>query len=216
MAFGKSTFSTFLAKNVENENSKILLIDFDLDENHIRTILKVKKQPKYVDDIESMVINVNKNLDILCHLDTIFQCKDEIDFFKVQEMFNKFREKYNFIIIDTSSKLENEYTKKIFYNSDNIIFLLEPNILGVKKAQNILEVLKNDWKISDEKLKLILNKTNMYQISDDVIKELFPDIKLIGKIKYNDTYNLIINRNTNNREIKKEYQKIYKKICCIK
>ncbi len=209
---GKSTFSTFLAKNVENSAEKILLVDFDLAENQIRTILKIKKKPEYSNNIEDMIINFNKNLDVLCHLDFIFLNKNKIDIFGIQEILNQLKEKYDFIIIDTSSNLKNEYTKRIFYNSNHIIFLLEPNIIGIKKSQDILEVFEKDWKIKNSKIKLILNKTNMYQIADSIICELFPDNKLIGKMKYNDSYNLMINKNINKREIKREYETIYKKI----
>lgn len=209
---GKSTFSTFLAQNVENKGMKTLLIDFDLEENQVRTILKLKKHPQYKNDMKERVINVCKNFDVLCHLDSIFLDKNEIDFFKIQEMLNQFKEEYNLILIDTSSKLDNEYTKKIFYNSDTIIFLLEPNILGIKKAKNMLEVFENDWKIANQKINIILNKTNIYQIADNMIEELFPDIKLLGKMRYLDSYHLMINKNINKKEIKKEYEKIYKKI----
>lgn len=210
MVFGKSTFSTFFAKNVENK--KTLLLDFDLEESQIRTILKIKKQPQYKNNIKNMIINISKNLDVLCHLDLGFSNKNELDFLKVQEILNSLKNEYELIIIDTSSKLENEYTKRIFYHSDVIIFLLEPNILGIKKSKNMLEIFENDWKISSEKIKIILNKTNIYQISDEIIKELFPDIKILGKMKYNDAYNLMINKNIDKKEIKKEYEKICKKM----
>ena len=209
---GKSTFSTFLAKNVENKNVKTLLIDFDLEENQIHTLLKVKKQPQLVNSVKDLIINIGKNIDALCHLDMIFQDKTKVDFFKIQEILGTLKEEYNLIIIDTSAKLENEYTKRIFYNSDNIIFLLEPNILGIKKSKNMLEVFENDWKIPNEKINLLLNKTNMYQISDSIIQELFPEMKFLGKMRYLDSYNLMINRNVHKREIKKEYEKVYKKI----
>lgn len=210
MAFGKSTFSTFFAKNVENK--KILLIDFDLNENQIRTILKIKKQPQFKNNIKNMIINVNKNFDVLCHLDFIFSNQSEPDFFRIQEILNELKNEYELMIIDTSSKLENEYTKRIFYQSDEIIFLLEPNILGIKKSKNMLEIFENDWKISSEKIKIILNKTNIYQISDMIIEELFPDIKLLGKMKYHDAYNLMINKNVDKKEIRKEYERIWRKI----
>lgn len=195
------------------ENKRTLLIDFDLEERQIRTILKIKKQPQYKNNIKNMIINVNKNLDVLCHLDFIFSNKNELDFFRIQEILNELKNEYDLIIIDTSSKLENKYTKRIFYHSDEIVFLLEPNILGVKKAKNMLEIFENDWKISIEKIKIILNKTNIYQISDIIIEELFPNIKLVGNMKYQDAYNLIINKNVDKKEIKKEYEKICKKIC---
>ena len=208
---GKSVFSTFFAKTVENGNKKILLIDFDLEQNQLRTILKIKKNPKY-NEINELIINVNNNLDILCHLDLIFENNTQMDSFKIQEILKTLRNEYDLIIIDTSSNLENEYTKRIFYNCDNIIFLVEPNIIGVKKAKTMLEVIENDWKVQDFKIKLVLNKTNIYQISDSIIEELFSNLKLIGKIQYRDSYNLMINTTIRKREIQKEYEKIYKKI----
>ncbi len=195
---------------------KILLIDFDLEESQIRTLLKIKKQPQYTNNIRDLAINVTKNFDVLCHMDYLFSNKDEINYIKIQEIINQLKEEYNFIIIDTSSKLENEYTKRIFYNSNEILFLLEPNILGVKKSKNMLEVLENDWKIASSKIKIILNKSNMYQISDAILEELFPEIKFIGKMKYMDSYNLMINKSVYKREIKREYEKIYRKIYSIK
>lgn len=209
---GKSTFSTFLAKNVEDRNIKTLLIDFDLEQNQIRTLLKIKKQPQYAGDTKELVINVTKNLDVLCHLDCVFPNKDEMNYFEIQEIINQLKEEYDLILIDTSSKLENEYTKRIFYNSDKVIFLLEPNILGVKKSKNMLEVIENDWKIANSKMKIVVNKSNMYQISDAILQELFPDIELLGKMRYMDSYNLMINKSVDKREIRREYERIYRKI----
>ena len=212
---GKSTFSTFLAQNVNETDKKVLLIDFDLEENHVRTLLKIKKQPKYIDNVKNLVIKINKNLDVLCHLDSIFKREDIVNYLKVQEILNYLKKQYDLIIIDTSAILNKEYTKRIFYNSDDIIFLIEPNVLGVKKAQNMLEIFEKDWKINPEKIKVVLNKSNMYEISDAILKELFSDYKFIGKMKYMDCYHLMINKSVNQKEVKKEYEKVYQKICAI-
>lgn len=209
---GKSTFSTFLAKNVENKDVKILLIDFNLDENHIKTILKLRKTPIYTGNIKSLIVPIHKNLDMLCDLKLVFSNEQEVNFFAVQKMIAEFKEEYNLIIIDTSSKIENDYTKRIFYNSEKVIFLVEPNILGIKKAKDMLEVIENDWRISTEKIKIVLNKTTLYEISESIIQELFSDIKIIGKMKYHDSYNLMINKDIHKKEIKKEYEKIYGKM----
>ena len=209
---GKSTFSTFFAKNVDKSKVKTLLIDFDLYENSIRTILKIKKQPKFTGEITDLIINKEKNLDILCDLDLFFPKTEKIDFFKIHEILNNLRKEYDLIIIDTSSDFQNECTKRIFYNSDDVIFLMEPNILGIKKAKNIIEVLQNDWKVNDSKIKMIINKSNIYQISESIIEEIFPGIKICGKIKYNDAYNLMINRSVDKKEIVKEYVRICERI----
>lgn len=208
---GKSVFSTNLAKNVEKQNSKTLLIDFDLEESQIRTLFKIKKKTHYTGNINDILIKINKNLDIICDLDVVFEKRNNL--FKIYEILNEFKKKYDLIIIDTSSKLENSYIKRVLYNCDEIIFLIEPNILGVRKSKNLLEVFEKDWKISTSKINIVLNKANIYQISDDVIKELFPDINFLGKMKYNDKYNLMINKYIDKKEITKEYEKIYKKMC---
>lgn len=209
---GKSTFSTFLAKSVDKEKEKILLIDFDLEQNCLRTLLKIKKYPKDAKNIKERIIKIDKNFDVLCNLDEYFYNINEFDFLQVQKILNELKQEYSLIIIDTSSKIERDYVRRIFYNSSKIIFLMEPNILGVKKANKMLEVFTKDWDISDKKIKLVLNKENMYQISDNVIEELFPNNELIGKIKYNDLYNLMINKEVCKKDIKKEYQKIYEKL----
>lgn len=209
---GKSTFSTFFAKNVEKSNLKTLLIDFDLDENSIKTILKIRKNPKFTGNVKDLIITKEKNFDVLCDLNIIFPQGEKIDFFKVHEIIGVLKKEYDLIIIDTSSNFDNEYTKRIFYNSQDVFFLIEPNILGIKKAKSILEVLENDWKIDMSKIKMIINKSNIYQISESIIEEIFPSLKIYGKIKYNDAYNLMINRSVDKKEIVKEYVKIGEKV----
>ena len=209
---GKSTFSAFLAKNVDKSKTKTLLIDFDISENNIKTILKIKKVPKFIGQIKDLIISKEKNFDVLCDLNLYFNDKEKIDFFKVHQILGELKKEYDLIIIDTSSNFQNEYAKRIIYNSQDVIFLLEPNILGLKKAKNILEVLDCDWKIDSSKIKIVINKSNIYQISESIIKEIFSDIKIIGKIKYNDAYNLMINRNVDKKEIVKEYDKICERI----
>lgn len=207
---GKSTFSTFLAKNVENK--KTLLIDFDLDENNVKTILKLKKYNNNSNDIKDLIIKVNDNLDILCNLKKVYSDKNFVNFFTVQKLLKDLKLQYDFIIIDTSSNLENDYTKRIFLNSDKIICLLEPNILGIKKLKSILEIYENDWKINKDQIEIVINKSNIYEINENVIGEIFLNYKILGKIKYNDKYNLMINKDINKKEIKKEYTKIVEKV----
>lgn len=207
---GKSVFSTIIAKNVEN--TKTILIDFDLDENQIRTIFKITKNPQYNGDYKKLIIKINNNLDILCHLDILFKNIENIDYFKIQEILNELKKEYDLILIDTSSKIENEYTKRLFYNSTKIIFLLEPNIIGLKKTKNIIEVFENDWRIQNSQILFVLNKSNLYQINESIIEELFPDIKIIGKIKYKNTYDLMLNKNILSNDLKKEYKKIKNQI----
>ena len=66
----------------------------------------------------------------------------------------------------------------------------------------MLEVFEHDWRITNEKINIVINKANIYEISESIIKELFPDLKIVGKMRYNDAYNLMVNRDFFKRERK--------------
>lgn len=64
---GKSIVSSILSNVISMENQKVLLIDFDVFNSSINTIFGMKKYPKNANaqDIESLIIRINKNLDII-------------------------------------------------------------------------------------------------------------------------------------------------------
>ena len=123
---------------------------------------------------------------------------------------------YDVIIIDTSSECFFDYTKNILKNSNNILFLLEANLLEIKKAQNLLKIYIEEWKISKERFNLIINKYNENSVDDVIINNIFSEYKILGKIKMNKKYNNLINKNYKNKlfqnNLKKEYKKITNKI----
>ena len=54
---------------------------------------------------------------------------------------------------------------------------------------------------------------NINSIDEDIIKKIFKNKKIIGKIKYSKKYNLFINCNIKEIVNKKEFLKIIKNIC---
>ena len=74
----------------------------------------------------------------------------------------------NLIIIDNSSECFFEYTKEILNKSDDIFFLVEPNIIELKKSRNLLDIYINKWKIKKEKINIIFNKININSIDDKI------------------------------------------------
>lgn len=124
------------------------------------------------------------------------------------------KNKYNLIVFENNNYLENNLKKEILKSADEIILLIEPNLLGIKKSKEILEKNINEFNISKNKIKIIFNKITPFSISDLILKQLFSDFKIIGKIKFNYKYDLAINCNLKqiNNEIKNEYFKIIKNI----
>lgn len=202
---GKSITILKIAKYLEKKNKKILIIDLDYLNRSIGLILGISEIQE--------IIKINKKIDL-------------IEYNKKIEIINNlkiYKEKYDYILIDTSSEILLELISKILNISDINIFLVEPNLLGIKKANTLLKIYTENWNIEKNKIKIIFNKYNKYSIKYEIIKKIFSKFKIIGKIKINEKYDLIINKNnlnyliTNNKNpCKRIIRKINKKIYKIK
>ena len=211
---GKSIIILGITKSIEKNNKKILLIEVNKKESDLLLILSknknnkknliIKKQKikkykkthkKYLNKnkikiIQNLIVKINKNIDIISY-------KKIINF----NIIKKLEKKYEYIFIEINSEKNN---KKIIKNIDKKILIIRPNILGIKNAKKIIE--KN--KIN--KYKIIINNYNKYSINTEIIEKIFKE-KIIGKIKYNQEYDEIINNNfkTSKENVKnliKEFQ----------
>ena len=207
---GKSIITVNLAKVMALKKEKILIIDFDILNNNIHTILGVKKHLiKNNYEIENLIINLNKNIDLLSATEFLFGSKEKIDINEIENTINKLKEKYNKIIIDTSSECFFDFTKTIIKLSNKNIFVTDTNILEIKKAKELLNIYINNWKINKNKFNILFNKYNKESISINILKELFCEFNIIGFLKYNSKYNKLINKNNRfnliDKKLKKEY-----------
>ena len=150
----------------------------------------------------------------------LFDSKYKISSEKIEFILNELKQYYDVIIIDTSSECFFNYTKNILNNSDDILFLLEGNLLEIKKANNLLKIYTEEWDLKKEKINIIINKYNENAVDDKIIKNIFSEYKILGKIKFNKKYNILINKNFEEdiftKNIKKEYEKISDKIIKLK
>ncbi len=130
--------------------------------------------------------------------------------YELKKYIEKLKEKYEYLIIDLSLELKN--VKTILYCANKIIFLIEPNLSEIQKSKNILDVYINDFEVDADKIKILFNKSNKYKMIESILEEIFEDFQIIGEIKYDEKYNLIINKNKIENYSEKEYEKIYKSI----
>ena len=164
-------------------------------------------------NFNNYIINSKYNIDFIFGADIIFNSGININPQKLINMINKLRNKYDLILIDTSSDNLLEYTKEILKNSDYGIFISGANLLEVKKSQKLLDIYTKEWEIYNTKIKIIINKWTKESIDDGILKEIFKNFDILGKIKLSDYYDLAINKNNLKRkEIQKDLNKIKNKI----
>ena len=232
---GKSIITVNLAKSLTYEKKKVLMIDFDILNNSLHTILGVKKYPAKIEreiknhsttnvdknkreefNVENFIININKRMDLISVTNLLFGTKEKFNPFIIEKIINKLKEKYNTIIIDTSSECFFDITKNIIQLSNKNIFVTETNILEIKKAKELLNIYINEWKISKEKFNILFNKYDEECVDMNLLKCIFCEFNILGVLKYNVKYNKLINKNIKNnfldKKIRDEYMKINRKI----
>lgn len=207
LGVGKSVFTINLA--ISFKNKKILIIDLDILNNCLHTILGIKLLNKNKHNLKKYIIKYNKNIDLI----SISQILKNNEIENIKEYLNNLIKEYDYIFIDMSLECFENQNKKIMKKSYLNILLIEPNLTEIKKSQKILEMYNKEWKIKKQFINIIFNKYNINSIKEKILKRLFEEYKIIGKINFDLNYNLLINKNYNcKNEIKKEYLEIIKEL----
>lgn len=211
---GKTIISSLLSKYISFQNKKVLLIDFNLENEALNVLFGVKKYKEKNNkfDIENYILNINKNLNIITGISDLFKFNINYSLENFKLNLRKLKTKYDYIIFDTSSRIDLKYVKLVLANSNKIIFLIEPNLLEIAKANSMIEVILKDWNINIDKIKIVFNKANKNKVIDSIVEEIFSEFEILGNIKYNEEYNLFINKNTNIEINYTEINEIYSKI----
>ena len=207
---GKSIISVNLAKaNIYSKN-KILIIDFDLINNSINTILGVGKsnikieENKELKNKKNKIIKINKKIDLL-----IFAEQNIHNFIP---LLNELKKIYNYIFIDTNSTELIEINIEIINVSDLILFISDTNLLEINKSIKLLDKYINKFKINKNCFNIIFNKYNSESINIKLLKNIFSEFNILGYLKYNEKYNKLINKNNKNnffnKKIRNEYLKL--------
>ena len=224
---GKSLISTCLALDLKKEKQKILLLDLDLLNQSINTIFgkkiipkklsrKLKKDYQYeVKNYHEFIIKINSHLDFICGKNILLP-KEKLNIQKLNNFLEKTKKEYDLILVDISSECFLDYTKLVLQKSDLVLFLTEGNLLEIKKSIHLLDIYLKEWNIKKEKINIVFNKYNKNSIDEKILKNIFIDFNILGKISFNKNYALMINKNMKNyffsKKEKREYEKILNNI----
>ena len=185
---GKTIFTIIISKIL---NKKILIIAFN-NNKEINIMLGIKNSKE--DDL----IKINKKIDLL---------KCNISSLKREDLIRNL-EAYDYVFVDSSGLDLKARWKILTKITDYYILIVEANIIGINNSKIILNEILN--RIEKNKIKILVNKNNLFSIKKNIIKFIFYKYKIIGKIKYKNKYNFLINNNFKfiDKKIKKDFLKI--------
>ena len=224
---GKSVFSINLANCLNCE--KKVIIDFDVLNNSLHYLLGVEnysakvqakikknllnksyvyeKEQDYIVNSKDFTMKTIYNVDLISGVNLVFDTQSQVTPENIGKIILKLKNYYDIIIIDTSSQCFLEYNKEVMKLSDELIFLSGASLYEVQKAKILLKKYTEDYKIDKNKIYIVFNKCTKSSIDESILRELFKEYKVLGKIKLRDYYDYIINNNKSkqkkiNREIK--------------
>ncbi len=209
---GKTTiagnFSKILAKKT---SSKILLIDLDTFSGNMDEIFDISKIPMNVDlmmDLDKKcglnyaVELISKNrfdsnvfdelviqadgVDVLTGNTSLYFCQNVLNETHYKTILNIAKEKYDFIIIDTSSNIFLDSVKWAIQEANRVFFITENNYISMKKASQLIEIYTNNWKVWKNKINIIINKEKNSGIDLDIVGKIFSDYQVLGSIRDNE------------------------------
>ena len=221
---GKSVFSILFAKTMESKKS--IIIDFDILNNSLHTIMGVKNyDAKIKRRIKSNDLITNKNIlnksilhtslkiDLLPAMNIILDPNYKLSNMKMRNIIEELKNIYDLIIIDTSSDTFFDYTREMINCSNKAIFISGANILEVRKSERLLDIYNKDWNIENEKINIVFNKCTKKSLDDNLLREIFNKYNILGKIQLSDYYDLVVNKNmTEQSTLQKEIENIKKQI----
>lgn len=228
---GKSIITVNLSKINSFFNNKNLIIDLDPFNNSIHTIFGVSIYPNKNNkknnilniineeiNFNNYIIKINKKIDLLniySFLESNNNLKTNLMLEQINLLINKLKNKYDFIIIDNTSK-NYELIKNSINISNITIFISGTNLLEINKSIKLLDILINENNINKNKFNIIFNKKDINSIEYKILKNIFNDFNILGELNYRNSYNKLINKNNKsnfiNKKIRKEYLIINNKL----
>ena len=133
---GKTVLTSLIGSKL-SEKEKTLVIDMDFINKNIITLFNKKKFNKKED--KNILIKISDNLELISDLDIVINDYKTNVCEKLDILITQLLYKYEYILIDFEVEDKNIVNKYILNKADKIIFLIEGNLLNIKKAQKILE-----------------------------------------------------------------------------
>ncbi len=165
---GATTIATNLASGLMKKGIKVLIVDGDLQFGDVGVFLKVQSQSTLIDLVhkiddldtdffDSVVSTHESGLKVLLG-PTRPELADEVDQVPqaIARIIEKIASSYDFIVIDTSRRLDDTLLS-IFDISSKIILVVNPTLSSVKNVKFVLDLF-DQLSYAPQKAMLVLNR----------------------------------------------------------
>ena len=96
---------------------------------------------------------------------------------------------------------------------EKIIFISGANMLEVRKSERLLRIYEEDWNINRNKINIVFNRCTNNSIDESVLRDVFKNYNVLGKIMLSEYYDLVIKKDMKRRsKLRKEIEKLKKEI----
>ena len=168
------------------KNNKINIKNLKLKKEILKNkIYKFKNFYNIEKNINNILKNYNKNIKIL-NINKLNKNYFEIKYLNKIIKYLKNNFNYIFLEINYEEKIKKEIIKII----DKNLIILEPNKIGILRAEKIIKELNI---IETEKINIIINKNNKNSINKEIINTYFYNYKILTIINNNTVFERMIN-----------------------
>ena len=186
---GKSIFTVALLSSLSKLKKRILIVDADLYNGGITTLLNLKPKKTIYDfskedptskflNINNYVTKYNDYISVVCAPKNILEA-DDVNVTSLKDLISHSYLLYDCILVDTNH-IYNKFNTSLIKSVDEVLYLITNDPLDLENSKNILDELKK----SKKKVSIILN--NSIKINKDYFSKY--DIKSI--IRNNIDYTL--------------------------
>jgi len=185
---GKTTTAVNLATFLALAEKDVLLIDLDSQANATASLGFYKNDYKYniyhsltgVKEINKIILNTTiKNLDLIPSNIDLVAFEKSIDItnkeFILKKLLNQLHKKYDFIIIDTSPRLD-LLTLNALSVSDSVIIPMQTEFFALEGVSQLLNTIKLVKSSKNSKLTLKGIIPTMYSSQNNLSKQVLSDL----------------------------------------
>lgn len=175
------------SKSINSQKSnKINIKNLKLKKEILKNkIYKFKNFYNIEKNINNRLKNYNKNIKIL-NINKLNKNYFEIKYLNKIIKYLKNNFNYIFLEINYEEKIKKEIIKII----DKNLIILEPNKIGILRAEKIIKELNI---IETEKINIIINKNNKNSINKEIINKYFYNYKILNIINNTTVFEKMIN-----------------------